>query len=189
MTKMYEKEWNAGEINQRYYEWLTGMVARYNSRYSILFRTLYETPFRVIILMDENRVGDGLSLRNRFAWEQGLSREDRDILESYRPCSVLEVMIALALRCEEEYMAKEDDEDPVGNWFEPMLWNLGLFRMNDSHYDPDIVADKLETFLSRRYSPDGLGGLFYIPGIQEDMRKIEIWQQLRMWLSHKEEMK
>ena len=39
----------------------------------------------------------------------------------------------------------------------------------------------IKAFLDREYAPDGRGGLFYIPGIDIDMRQVEIWRQMMMW--------
>jgi len=180
-----EKGWTADELERRYYIWLTNWVYRWTATHSKLLRRLYETSFRVVLMMDENRVSDGLALRTRFVYETGLGSQERDMLKAGRPCSVLEGMIALALRFEEEYMAgyDEEEEDPVGKWFAPMLDSLGLISDTDDVIDRDDmrVSLKLTLFLDRAYRPDGLGGLFYIPGTEEDMREIEIWRQMMMW--------
>lgn len=178
---MIEKGWTEDELEQRYYEWLISLVPAWNGRYQLLLRNLYETPFRVTILMDENRVGDGLSLRSRFIWMNQRSNLELVTLKSRRPCSVLEVMIGLAQRFNEEYMTQYNDEDPVGLWFGPMIRNLGLEKMDDQHFNPIEVHHVLRTFLDRDYSPDGRGSLFYIPGITQDMRQMEIWRQMMLW--------
>ena len=182
---MREMGWTADELEQRYYEWLTGLIPRWVSQYSILLRYLYETPFRVTLLMDENRVGDGLSMRSRFVYNWQLGAVERDILKRQRPCSVLEVMIGLAQRFEEEYMTQYTDEDPIETWFEPMINSLGLRNYDDPHFDFYGYDRIMKTFLDRTYSPDGRGSLFYIPGITEDMRQVEIWRQMMMWNENK----
>ena len=68
--------------------------------YTKLLRQLFETEF-IYSDLDKNRVGDGISLRYRF---------DPDNYHSYlddMPISVLEILIALALRCEETIMYNE----------------------------------------------------------------------------------
>lgn len=184
---IYEKGWTVDELEQRYYEWLTGAVPYWRSRYSILLRHLYETPFRVTMLMDENRVGDGLSMRARFIWSEHLSADERDLLKKQRPCSVLEVMIGLAQRFEEEYMTQYTGEDPIGMWFDPMIRSLGLQNYDDQHFDLYGYDLIMQAFLNRTYFPDGRGSLFYIPGIETDMRQVEIWKQMMMWNNYKEE--
>lgn len=182
MDYTFEKGWTADELEQNYYEWLTNWVPKWKYGYSLLLRHLYETPFRVTLLMDENRVGDGLSLRTRYVYEQQMSTIERDILKVRRPCSVLEVMIALGLRFEEEYMSPQaTEENPIEAWFSPMIGSLGLADCDDLHYDPDVADFRILIFLDRVYRPNGLGGLFYIPNAHEDMREIELWQQMMLW--------
>jgi len=178
---IFEKGWTTNELERRYYEWLTSSISGWSNRYSILLKHLYETPFRVTMLMDENRVGDGLSMRTRFVWSEHLGAEERDILKKQRPCSVLEVMIGLAQRFEEEYMTQYSGEDPISIWFGPMIDSLGLRAYDDQHFDLYGFDRIMQTFLNRVYSPDGRGSLFYIPGTNEDMRQVEIWQQMMIW--------
>lgn len=179
----FEKGWTADELERQYYIWLTNWIPAWRMTHSKLLRKLYETPFRVTLLMDENRVGDGLALRTRFVYENGMSTVERDVLKIRRPCSILEVMIAMALRFEEEYMRDFQDEDPVGKRFGYMLDSLGLTCDDDLVFDGDQmrIGLILTIFLDRTYHPDGRGGLFYIPGTQDDMRQIELWQQMMMW--------
>lgn len=178
-----ERKWTEDKLEQQYYFWLTNWIPGWRQTHSQLLRQLYETPFRVTLLMDENRVGDGLALRTRFAYDTSLPATDRETLKNLRPCGILEVMIALALRFEEEYMTNAVDEDPVGMWFAPMLNSLGLIADGDGAFERDRnrVSLILLLFLDRAYAPDGRGGLFYIPGVREDMREIEIWRQMMMW--------
>ena len=178
-----EKRWTEDELEQQYYIWLTNWIPGWQQTHGKLLQALYETPFRVTLLMDENRVGDGLALRTRFVYETGRPISDRETLKNRRPCGILEVMIALALRFEEEYMRNTEDEDPVGMWFAPMLDSLGLMGDGDGVFEKDQnrINLILLLFLDRAYAPDGRGGLFYIPGVQEDMREIEIWRRMMMW--------
>ena len=171
---MGERGWNL----EGYYVWLLNMIPFVRKGYGRILRILYDIPFRVTMIQDENRVGDGLSLRSRYAAEIGLPPAAREELKLSRPCSVLEVMIALALRCEEEYMTTYSDEDPVGRWVFPMISSLGLSPRTDDRTAAGIV----EAFLNRSYRPDGRGGLFYVPGAEEDMRTLELWSQLMLWL-------
>ena len=176
-----EKGWTINTLEQWYYDWLTGFIPEWRNRYSVLLRRLYDIPFRVTLLMDENRVGDGLSMRSRYIYFAHMGAEERDILRQQRPCSVLEVMIGLAQRFDEEYMTNYSDEYPIQTWFGHMIESLGLSAYDDKHFDLygfDII---MRNFLDRTYSPDGRGSLFYIPGEKDDMRRIEIWQQLMKW--------
>ncbi len=182
-----EKGWTVDELEQQYYIWLTNFISRWRDTHSKLIRQLYEMPFRVTLLMDENRVEDGLALRTRFVYETGLGVVERDMLKFQRPCSILEVMIGLIIRFEEEYVIDDLIEDPIGAWFGEMINSLGLMLDDDTVFDSDLNRVKLILliFLDRAYYPEGRGGLFYIPGTDEDMTKIELWRQIMMYNNFK----
>ena len=97
------------------------------------------------------------------------------------PCSVFEMMVALAQRCE----AVMDDPkigDRTGQWFWGMIASLGLNGMSDNHYDEKYVKDVINRFLDREYEPNGKGGLFTIRNCEHDLRDVEIWYQLCWYL-------
>ena len=185
----FEKGWTADELEQQYYIWLTNWIPGYRMTHSMLLAKLYDTPFRVTMLMDENRVGDGLALRTRFVYENNMSTVERDILKSRRACSILEIMIALILRFEEEYATTELEEDPIGARFAYMLDSLGLMCDDDTVFmeDRTRIGLILLLFLDRGYRPNGRGGLFYIPDVPEDMRQVELWRQMMMWEQYRKQ--
>lgn len=130
--------------------------------------------------MDGNRYEDGISLRYRFGRESNIHEAviSRDL--DYYPCSVLEMMIALAIRCEEDYMSDPSYGDRSYIWFNDMLESLGLYPMSDDHFQQQYVIEHVYRFLNHQYSSNGKGGLFTVdrPGV--DMRQEEIWKQA-MW--------
>ena len=97
-------------------------------------------------------------------------------------CSVLEMMVALAVHCEQHIMDNPKYGDRTGQWFWQMIANLGLSDQTDDRYDRKYVVSVLNNFLDRRYEPDGTGGLFRIRDSKEDMRKLEIFHQLCRYL-------
>ena len=128
--------------------------------------------------MDANRAEDGENLRYRFAYEK--SYDDRmiaDILDD-RPCSVLEMMAALSLRCEENIMDDPDSGNRIGKWFFDMISSLGLYDMYDSRFDRRKTDDVIRIFLSHEYAPNGRGGLFTIESCSKDLRNVDIWRQM-----------
>lgn len=171
------------EIDEEYFEYLYSYVdtKRYHRNISFreLMAQLHETPFNWTIPKDANRAEDGLDLRRRYAIDMGF---DSDYFEDYLDgsCSVLEVMIALAIRIEETIM----DDPSVGNrtsqWFWEMVVSLGLGSMTDDNIDEEYVESVIERFLDRDYEPNGKGGLFTIPNCPYDLRDAEIWFQA-MW--------
>lgn len=128
--------------------------------------------------LDGNRAEDGLSLRARYEDETGYSS-----MMQNRPCSVLEMMVALAVRCEEDIMTDDVYGDRTPYWFDSMIFSLGLSGMTDPHYDEEYVADILYKFLYRQYGSNGRGGLFTINNPNIDVRSMEIWMQLNWYLN------
>ena len=148
-----------------------------------LFRLLHETEFIYILEMDANRADDGSDLRYRFAWESHLeTHEVEDYLDD-RPCSVLEMMVALAQRCEEHITDDPDSGNRTGKWFFEMIESLGLLDMDDGNFDKVAAADILVRFMRREYLPSGQGGLFTISDPAYDMRTAEIWYQMMWYLN------
>lgn len=171
------------DIYEQYFNWLCDIVNVSTVSYDKLLRLLHRTKFRWINIRDKNRAEDGTDLRFRFRKSiDGLSRNEVLNWHDKEPCSVLEMMIALAIRAEEQIM----DDPQVGNrttqWFWGMVSSLGLTGMSDNMFDLIEVKDIIERFLNREYSPDGKGGLFTIRDCEYDLRDIEIWTQLCWYL-------
>lgn len=172
------------ELSNRYFEWLYHLVCgddiygRVSYRKLLIF--LHKTEFTYIHEMDENRVHDGINFRYRFGYENGYSR---NIIKKYldtKPCSVLEMMIALAFRAEEQIMDDFDYGDRTGQWFWNMVVSLGLNSMSDQYFNGNYAYQVISKFLERRYEPNGKGGLFTIENSRQDLRDVEIWAQC-MW--------
>lgn len=173
------------EINNEYFEWMFDLVCgnRYSKyiSYRKLLMRLHTTEFIFSIPKDANRAEDGIGLRYRFA----LYKDDMDILDYLNgPCSVLEMMIALSIRCEEDIMDVPTMGDRTGQWFWGMIVNLGLGSMTDDRYDKQYVDFVLDRFLNREYDPDGKGGLFTVRNCDEDLRTAEIWYQMCWYLDN-----
>lgn len=171
------------EIVNSYFEWLFNLLCRgrYSDKisYRKLLTYLHHTEFIYLIKKDENRAEDGLNLRYRFA-----QKYDYDDVSRYldEPCSVLEMMTALAIRCEETIMDNPNMGDRMGQWFWEMIVSLGLGSMLDDRFDKCLVESILRKFLNREYAPDGRGGLFTIRNCSYDLRDVEIWYQLCWYL-------
>lgn len=170
-------------INNEYFTWLTSLVCknRYSNNVSFkrLLSYLHDTEFRYLLELDGNRAEDGIDLRYRFSTESDL--EDVDLYLD-GPCSVLEMMIALSIRCEETITDDSDVGNRTKQWFWGMITNLGLGSMSDDRFDELYVRDTVERFLNREYEPDGNGGLFTIRNCEYDLRDVEIWYQLCWYL-------
>ncbi len=171
------------QVNASYFEWLYNYVCkgRANAQvsYRSLFELLYDIEFTFYIRNDLNRARDGVDLRYRYA----IYKKDESVMDILDgPCSVLEMMVALAVRCEETIMDDPRYGDRTSQWFWSMLSNLGLAYMTDDRFDKQIAIKKIYDFLERQYDADGKGGLFYIKGCKDDLRELEIWTQLCWYL-------
>ncbi len=179
MSKRYRS--SSYDIDEEYFLWLCGLVDAEDpdAGYLGIMNHLYDTEFSdrtaKLIPNDDNRIEDGLYLREDFY------RENPYCDEIDRPCSVLEMMIALANRIEEQF----GYEDSIF-WFWEMMRNLDLERFDDTLYyssdGRDRVDNILSDFLDRKYSKDGFGGLFPIYNSPNDQRKVEIWTQMNNYL-------
>ena len=174
-------------LADEYFEWMYDIVCddedSPRTTYRQLLRHLFNVEFTYILPMDKNRAGDGISLRYRFGRE---CRYSVDTIARYLDdvsCSVLEMMVALPLRCEDNIMCSSSHGNRTGQWFWNMITNMKLCSMNDNRYDPEIVDDVLDIFLNREYSPDGEGSLFWVEDCPYDLREIEIWYQMNLYLN------
>ena len=176
------------ELNHRYFDWMWHLVCddEYSKvSYRKLLTHLHELEFTYILPMDENRFADGIDLRYKFGY---YCHYEDPIIATYlddKPCSVLEMMVALSIRCE-DIMDDPEIGDRTGQWFWNMIVNLGLGRMNDRYFDEDYVDDVIYTFLNREYEYDGTGGLFTVKNTNTDMRNVEIWHQMCWSLNENE---
>ena len=176
------------QIVNQYHVWLTSLVSdeHHQRYYQALLEVLDETQFSWSVSNDMNRAADGIELRSRFAEEYHLDyRRIRDYLE--RPCSLLEMMVGLACRCEDSIMGDDYFGDRTHKWFWDMISNLGLYSMDDENFDEDYVQCVLQSLLRRTYKRNGEGGLFTVPGCYRDLRKVEIWYQMCWYLNTLEE--
>lgn len=142
--------------------------------YNNLFMHLYSCDFTWprSVPRDENRAEDGIRLRR----EMGFG----EILQD-KPCSILEMLIALAIRIEECYMHDREKGDRTSQWFWEMLVNMGVGAQSDRNYDPAYVNSCIERFIRREYDADGgNGGIFVLENPREDLRNVDIWYQA-MW--------
>lgn len=169
------------QIEQDYFDWMCSIVgdSRHNDDHSYreLLSYLHQIEFVYVIKRDANRAEDGISLRYRYSYENGI-----DDVNIPGPCSVFEMILALAIRCEEDIMDDPSYGNRIKQWFWKMINNLGLSGMTNSRFDYGYVDDVIFKFLNRDYSPDGRGGLFTVKNCEYDLRDVEIWTQMLYYL-------
>jgi hypothetical protein len=178
---------NRHDIREEYFKWLYDIVCKDRHvdgiSYIKLLRQLHDTEFTYLIKRDENRAESGIDLRYRFAITEGYKDiSDQVLRELDAPCSVLEMMVALALSCEENIMDDASYGNRTGQWFWAMIVSLGLGRFTDARYDRRLVNAAMSRFLNREYEPNGKGGLFTIRNCDADLREEEIWVQMCWYL-------
>lgn len=174
------------DLYTEYHDWMCQLVCGEQYARNLSFRKLlhylHERVFTYTIEMDDNRAADGTDLRYRFGREMGYGDPIIAAYLDIRPCSVLEMMVALSIRCEEHIMEDSDFGDRTGQWFWNMIVSLGLGTMTDVRFDLAYVEEVIDRFLDRDYEPNGKGGLFTVENSKRDLRNIEIWYQMCMYL-------
>lgn len=168
--------------DEAYLKWLYAQVAsprlRNPSRtYWSLLLQMYTTPYVWFVPNDDNRVADGVYLRDEFAHETGaIATQAWFEME----CSVLEMLVGLARRLSFE------DEGEARDWFWHLLENLGITpACADAHFNNEIadkVGEALDRVIWRTFRYNGQGGLFPLRHPDKDQRKVELWYQLNAYL-------
>jgi hypothetical protein len=98
------------------------------------------------------------------------------------PCSLLEMMVALSIRCEDHIMVNQELGDRTDYWFWGMIDTSGLFNLPDVSFnsaEADVIINRI---LNREYGTCGEGGLFYLKKCNHNVREMEIWDQLGWYL-------
>lgn len=174
------------ELNGEYFDWMCDLVNdddfSQGNNYRRLLYFLHMVDFAYTIPRDENREADGINLRYRFGYDHSHSEAVVAALLDNKPCSILEMMVALAVRCEEHIMSDPDIGDRTGVWFWEMIESLGLKDMTNENFDRDYVQNVIDRFLNHTYRRNGRGGLFTVKNRIRDMRNAEIWYQMCWYL-------
>ena len=166
-----------------YFIYLVDKIDGGKTGYTLLLATLFDTEFTwsYKIPTDANRAKDGRFFRDRYANETGDYLLYSDRIE---PCNVLEMLVALSVRIEEDIMGEPGDEHPE-KWFWEMISNLGLYPATDKVYREDLVEGVIKAWLSRSYEANGNGGLFPLLHPKKDQRLVSIWDQLNFYLNER----
>lgn len=178
---------DAGEaVRRAYFNWLKHKVGFDAMRYDILLQKLMDMTFYWVDWMprDESRAADGMTLRGMFVDENSAVFSDFSAIDG--PCSLLEMLIGLAVRMETDLTQDPEFGDRTGVWFEQMLSDLGLLTCRDDTFcktwDLNFVSKVGEVFMDRTYNFDGSGAIFPLKNYEDDQRKLEIWSKMNRWL-------
>lgn len=176
---------NRMDLRESYFKWICSLIASKSKgiSYKKLLRYLFDTDFIYILERDENRAIDGCDLRFAYGYYHEIPPDVISDFLDDRKCSMLEMMVALCNRIEENIMSDSDFGNRTSQWFWIMIKNLGLDKMTDSRFNLSHVSRVIDRFVHREYSPDGLGGLVHIPNCDKDLREVEIWYQVMWYLT------
>ena len=169
------------EIEDGYVAWLKNQAMGQDRSYDELLNFLYEKTYFFTLRMDENRAEDGIELRYIYEMENGI--DDESGLDPGRDCSMLEMMVGLARRCENQIMVDMEEGAQPERWFRVMLTNLGLISQTNDNFDEgkaDYITDR---FLAHQYSYHGDGSLFSVCNPRHDMRTTDLWYQAMWYLT------
>ncbi len=175
------------QIEDDYKNWLIGLAYNWCSNYGSyhqLLEYLYSREFVPFYANDGNRAQDGLDMRFRFVETQEDMKYTYHDVYNYMPdrCNMLEMMTALAQRCEDHIMGDPDIGDRSGVWFFNMIRNMHLDGMVDGFFDILTVERAVTAVIEHNYAKNGDGGLFSVNNPSIDMRTAEIWYQMNWYL-------
>lgn len=173
------------ELTHLYFEWLYQLVcddryggdkASYRRLLSYLFTQEYIPNPRMI--HDDARAANGIDLRYEFGYLKHIDSRTIASLLDVTPCSMLEMIVALAFDIE-AIAADAEVGNRVGQWVWEMLKNLGLAGMNDRYFNEPLTRRILKEFMNNDYAKNGDGGLFILRTLSpnEDIRTKDIWWQ------------
>lgn len=158
----------------RYEKYLKDKACFPYNRYSRLMSDLLTYPFEVIIPEDDSRLKEGAYLRHEF------TGEDVDL----NTVSVIEVLIAFAIRIDREYIGIPQEPHPEILLME-FFNNLKLLKYFNENYNEEEVKNIITKFVTRQYNFNGYGGIFPLKHTNIDQRKIQLWNQMTMYLSER----
>ena len=173
---------SADPYQKKYFIWLCNLVgvSRSKRRLRNWAWVLHQTDFIDLVPNDDNRAGDGKKLREVFST---VTRSSANLGND--PCSILELLIGLAIRIE-HVLGTPETYDQTDRWFWEMVRNLGLILYQDDDLDESSKRKQNEEilgrFVRREYTDLGKGGLFPLKWAREDQRRVEIWYQMMVYL-------
>ena len=172
-------------MRNEYFKWLYELAFDRNQNYTSLAHKLHTLRFSYqehYVPLDDNREADGIKLREEFL--EAFRYKDKLINGE---CSMLEMMIALARRCDD--VTTSGDHPQISKWFLLLLHNVGLDNYSNYYYEHNDGAKKVEdiinVILTRSYDRLGHGSFFPVKDIAKkmDMRKTEIWYQMCIYIN------
>lgn len=177
-------------MRHEYFEWLVSKVTSPavpdDAQARNVLRVLRDIRIQGLPMADDDpRLEDGKQLRMNFIDDAGLSVHSYDDALEPNFCTVLELLIALAIRMDDIMRDPLDPSSSVPSCF----WGMVTTMVGQPFYpcsywafpaDVSIAAVVTESsmkFLSRQYDPTGYNGNIFIDVSGVDLRAIDIWAQ------------
>lgn len=171
-----------GTLDERYLTWIHRQLEPTTQRNPArshwrLIQQLYQTEFTWFIPNDDNRLYDGLDIRQEFVD----AKENGNVPGGWlsEPCSFLEMLVGVSRR-----MAYESELE-VDYWFWRLMENMNLRIYVDEYYDDEVrslVDDIVAGVINRTFRADGSEGIFPLRQPHKDQREVEIWYQMSQYL-------
>lgn len=177
---------------EEYRKWLLSRCRFYDLNYERLTTFLHNRKFTYSIYMDQNREMDGTIQRDYFLSEKGyFNQDDPEIVRFLNnPCSVLEMLVGLAIRMDNDWVGNPLDPTP-DRCFVIFLDNLGIFE-NDMAFDKrrKRIESAVNKWLNRSFTFNGYGSIFPLKQneFDEDQRSQEIWHQMMAYIKENPEL-
>lgn len=154
----------------------------FRNKYSNVLHLLHNTTFEYILALDENRKMDGIDLRYHFSCACKIPYDIIRVSFNANQCSMLEMMAALAKRCEDDVMSDLSYGDRTHEWFLMMFCNLGLNNYDNDSWNVNTyyeVKNIIKKFIFREYEANGSnGGMFISMRDTIDLRNMQLWDQM-----------
>lgn len=168
-------------MNRGYFEHLVDQIMMPSKTdYIVLLNILANKQFiwSLDIPNDENRAEDGKAIRYEYVDEVDdyMTKDDMEA-----PASVLEVLIALARRIDDD-IGRSGENNPAP-WFWMMIDNLKLTPCKDWCCNKDYVDQQIDIWLLRKFTKHGIGSPFPCPTLSHNQCQQEIWCQMNDWIN------
>lgn len=165
-------------VEEPYFLALFDKIDIYDGEFFELCRIFYEVDFEWILELDRDRMLDGLKLRDELG----------AVIPS-KPCSVLEVLIGLAIRM--AYLVEPADDGSPDLIIPDMLWvlvaKLGLTAYTNETIKvyPEsrfTIIDILNRWMQREFEADGHGSPFPLESPVKDQRLCPMSYQMNAFV-------